>query len=116
MGVRAAEQSAKAAVRRLAGHAATKELTERAAKSLGVRLAEKAVASKTVPLVGAGIGAVWNWAEVHAIGRRAIDYHLGREPAERRIGRQVAAFAKELPSRLRRPKGKDRPEGFRDVY
>lgn len=116
MGVRAAEASAKSAVRRITTHAATKELTERATKSLGVRLTEKALASKTVPLVGAGIGAAWNYAEVHAIGRRAIDYHLGRETPEHRIGRKLTTLAKDLPNRLRRTKGKDRPEGFRDVY
>lgn len=115
MGVRAAEASAKSAVRRLTTHAAAKELTERATKSLGVRLTEKAVASKAVPIVGAGIGAAWNYAEVHAIGRRAIDYHLGRPPAERRLTQRAATYAKSLPSRLRRTKSKDRPEGFRDV-
>ena len=111
VGVRAAEESAKSAVRRLA----SKELTERAARSLGTRLTEKAIASKTLPIVGAGIGAAWNYAEIHAIGRRAIDYHLGREPAERRLAQRAATYAKELPQRLRR-QPKDRPEGFRDVY
>lgn len=111
MGVRAAEESAKSAVRRLA----SKELTERATRSLGARLTEKALASKTIPLVGAGIGAAWNYAEVHTIGRRAIDYHLGRETPEKRLRKKVTRLAKQLPQQLRKGKSKNQPEGQKDI-
>jgi hypothetical protein len=94
MGVRAGEQATKAMVRKLAGHAGAKEISERATRALGVRLAEKAVASKAVPLIGAGIGAAWNWVEVRAVGRRAIDYHMGREPAERRALKRLTGYVK----------------------
>jgi hypothetical protein len=118
VGIQAGEQAAKSAVRKLTGRAATKEISERAAKALGVRLAEKAVAAKVVPVVGAAIGAAWNYAEVQAVGRRAIDYHLGREPAERRVAKKFTALVKTLPHSLRRRKSpaEPRPEGSRDVY
>src|SRR4051812_37834344 len=68
VGVRAGEQATKKLVARLIGKEAGKELAERATKFLGIRLTEKAIATKTVPLVGAGIGAAWNWLEVQAVG------------------------------------------------
>ncbi len=46
-----------------------------AAEFLGVELTQKAVISRSVPIVGAGIGAAWNWLEVRAVGARAIQYH-----------------------------------------
>ncbi|HTL31283.1 MAG TPA: hypothetical protein VL282_18770, partial [Tepidisphaeraceae bacterium] len=64
-------------LRKLATKVAVDELGERAVKMLSIRLTEKAVATKTVPIVGAAIGAGWNWLEVQAVGQRAIDYHLG---------------------------------------
>lgn len=105
MGVRAGEQAAKSVVRKLAA----REVADRAAKMLGVRLAEKAIASKAIPLVGAGIGAAWNWVEVQAVGRSAIDYHMGREPAGRRFGKRVAAYARQQAGKLPRRKGR-RPD------
>ena len=41
-------------------------------------MAKKAVVTKTVPLVGAGIGAAWNWVELEAVGKRAIRYYQRR--------------------------------------
>jgi hypothetical protein len=103
LGVRAGEQATKNLMRKLVGREAGKELGERAIKFLGIRLSEKAVASKTVPVVGAGIGAAWNWLEVAAVGKRAIDYHMGREPAERRAARKVVKFVRrQATQRLRK--------------
>ena len=45
---------------------------------LGVRYARKAVISKGIPLIGAGIGSGWNWLEVHAVGQRAVSYYMHR--------------------------------------
>ena len=110
VGVRAGERATKAAVAKLAGRAGTKEVAERATKLLGVRLAEKAIASKAVPLIGAGIGAAWNWAEIQTVGRRAIDYHMGREPSERRAVKRVGSFIREQARKhapKRRVRGQD---------
>lgn len=104
-GVRAGEQATKNLVRRLIGREAAKDVGERAAKLLGIRLTEKAIATKTVPLVGAGIGAAWNWVEIQAVGNRAVDYHLGLASPATRMRRKVQAFVREQAKKLprRRP-------------
>jgi hypothetical protein len=77
LGVRAGENAAKDIVAKYITRGVTREVVEHAAKRLGVQITEKAIATKAVPLVGAGIGAAWNWIEIQAIGLRAIDYHSG---------------------------------------
>ena len=80
---------------------------ELAVKMLGIRLTEKAIAGKVVPLVGAGIGAAWNWVEVQAVGNRAVNYHLGLESRAGRARKKVASIVREarrkLPGPRRRP-------------
>jgi hypothetical protein len=49
-------------------------------RHLGFELTRKAVLEKTAPLVGAGIGAGWNWVEVGVVGDRALHYY-GKVPA-----------------------------------
>jgi hypothetical protein len=51
-----------------------------ATRHLGFELTRKAVLEKTAPLVGAGIGAGWNWVEVGVVGGRALHYY-GKSPA-----------------------------------
>ncbi|MGB7158455.1 MAG: hypothetical protein WBD40_10350 [Tepidisphaeraceae bacterium] len=93
LGVRVGEQATKSLIAKYASRELMKEIGEQATKRLGVRLTEKAIATKAVPLVGAGIGGAWNWLEVQGIGRRAIEYHGGdgggngepREPLRRRV-------------------------------
>lgn len=110
LGVRAGEEATKNLVRRLIGREAAKDLVERSAKMLGIRLTEKALATKTVPLVGAGIGAAWNWLEIQAVGHRAVDYHLGLASPATRVRRKVTAFVREKTRKLPR---RD-PGGSRD--
>jgi len=74
LGIKAGQTTTKAVIRRLATREFVETLTRFLSKYLGVKLTEKAVLTKTVPLVGAGIGAAWNWLEVKAVGRRAIRY------------------------------------------
>ena len=87
IGVRAGEHATKQLIAKYASRALMKEVGQQATKRLGVRLTQKAVATKAVPLVGAGIGGAWNWLEVQAIGRRAIEYHTGgpSEPLRKRV-------------------------------
>src|SRR5205085_9073019 len=70
VGVRAAEDATKNLLRKALTREASKEAGERAAKMLGIRLTEKAIATKAVPIIGAGIGAAWNWLEIQAVGNR----------------------------------------------
>ena len=91
IGVRAGEQATKQIIAKYASRALMKEMGEQAAKRLGVRLTQKAVATKAVPLVGAGIGGAWNWLEIQAIGKRAIEYHGGGtgEPLRKKVSSWV---------------------------
>jgi hypothetical protein len=102
VGVRAGEEATKSVVRKIVGHEAGKEIGERAAKFLGIRLSEKAVATKTVPLVGAGIGAAWNWLEIQAVGNRAVDYHLGIPSQTSRARKKVASIVRDVRNKLPR--------------
>jgi hypothetical protein len=111
MGMSAGERATKAAVQRLAERVASKELTERATKMLGIRLTEKAVATKTVPIVGAAIGAGWNWVEVQAVGRRAIEYHVTGELPEGRVARQVRHAAAKAKEQVRKARAGRRESG-----
>ena len=104
LGVRAGEEATKSVVRKLIGREAGKELGERAVKFLGIRLTEKAVATKTVPLVGAAIGAGWNWLEVQAVGNRAVNYHLGIESTIGRKRKRVTAYVRDKVKKLPRSK------------
>jgi len=77
LGMVAAEEVTRSALRRSIAKGAVGRVFELAAKFLGVRVTEKAVLTKAVPIVGAGIGATWNWVEVRAVGKRAIKYYRG---------------------------------------
>ncbi|MEO6437424.1 MAG: hypothetical protein ABIP55_16895 [Tepidisphaeraceae bacterium] len=105
-GVRAGEEATKNLVRKLIGREAAKDVGERAAKMLGIRLTEKAIATKAIPLIGAGIGAAWNWVEIQAVGNRTVDYHLGLASSATRMRRKVTAFVREQTKRLPR-RGRD---------
>ena len=91
VGVRVGEHATKQLIAKYASRALMKEMGEQAAKRLGVRLTQKAVATKAVPLVGAGIGGAWNWLEIQAIGKRAIEYHGGGtgEPLRKKVSSWV---------------------------
>lgn len=101
LGVRAGEDLTKDAVRKLLTRETSKELIERAAKMLGIRISEKAIATKAVPIVGAGIGAAWNWVEIHAVGSRAIEYHLGIESQASRAAKKVVSVVRDAKANLK---------------
>ncbi|MGH7213789.1 MAG: hypothetical protein ACREIT_03380, partial [Tepidisphaeraceae bacterium] len=73
-GVRAGEQLTRAVIRKYATEQAMSGLARVAGKHFGARITREALITKTVPLVGSGIGAGWNWIEIRAVGSRAIDY------------------------------------------
>ena len=77
VGVRAGEQATKNLIRKSLGEDAVKMAVKVATRHLGVDLTRNAIVEKTIPLVGAGIGAGWNWLEVGAVGNRAIHYYQG---------------------------------------
>jgi hypothetical protein len=76
--IRAGEQTTKVMIRKYVSEDLIKSALRYAVEFLGIEATQKAVISKSVPLVGAGIGAAWNWLEVRAVGKRAIRYHTGK--------------------------------------
>ena len=90
VGVRAGQQITRTLIQKYLTESFVKEATRFAGKYLMIRVTERAVMSKTVPLVGAGIGAAWNFAEMEVVGRRAIRYYQNRA-----IGGGVVVGAKQ---------------------
>lgn len=43
-------------------------------KYFGIKVTQKGVITKTVPIVGGAIGGVWNYFEVTGIKKRTIQY------------------------------------------
>lgn len=95
IGVRVGEEATKSLIAKYASKALMKEIGEQAARRLGVRITEKMIATKAVPLVGAGIGGAWNWLEIQAIGARAIGYHAGIEAEKIPVRRRVKSWVKK---------------------
>jgi hypothetical protein len=98
IGMRAGEQFTKSLIRRSAGKGGLETLVKLAGKLLGTQLTGKALATKSVPLVGLGIGAGWNWLEASAVGSRAMKYHTGHPIGEEKLRALGRRF---LPERWR---------------
>lgn len=77
-GLRAGQRVTRTLIKKYVTESVLKDATRFAAKFMFIRVTKKAVLSKTVPLVGAGIGAAWNWVELEAVGKRAIHYYQRR--------------------------------------
>lgn len=74
VGVQAGKATTRTLVRKYVSGNLLKAIIAFAAKYLGIRLTQRAIISKSVPLVGAAIGATWNWIDVERCGRRAQKY------------------------------------------
>jgi hypothetical protein len=75
VGVQAGRQTSKVLVRKYISKDVLKVAIRWAAKYLGIKLTQRAIITKVVPLAGAAIGGGWNWFEVRRLGRRALAYH-----------------------------------------
>src|SRR5687768_14297383 len=84
LGVRAGQRLTKTLIEKYLTESFLRSAVRIASKYLFVRVTEKAVVSKTVPVVGAGIGAAWNWLELQAVGNRGIRYYQRRAIGPRR--------------------------------
>lgn len=78
MGVRAGQQTTKVLIRKYISKGLLAALKRWILRYLGIKLTQKMLISKTLPVVGAGIGAGWNWVEVKVVGARAMRYYRGR--------------------------------------
>lgn len=79
--VRAGQTTTRTLIRKYVTKDVLKAIVRFAARYLGLKLTQKAIITKAVPLVGSAIGAAWNWIEVERVGRRAIAYY-GDVPIE----------------------------------
>lgn len=84
--VRAGQQTTKVLIRKYISKDVLKRIIKFAAKYLGLKLTQRAIITKTIPVVGAVIGATWNWVEVQALGKRAINYYVKGEAGEPEVG------------------------------
>ena len=90
LGVRWGQHITQSLIRKYFTENLLKSVTALASRYLLVHVTEKALVTKTVPLVGAGIGAGWNYLELKAVGNRAIRYYQ-----QKGIGPSDAPSAKE---------------------
>jgi len=97
LGIRAGEQLTRRLVRKAVGQGSLSAIFRVASRVLGARLTGRSLA-RGVPLVGAGIGAGWNWMEVEGVGRRAIAYYTDQPIG---VGRLRTLSQKILPKRFR---------------
>ena len=54
--------------------AALKQFKKLVLKYLGLKITQRALITKTIPIVGGVIGGAWNIGQTRAIGYRVIDY------------------------------------------
>lgn len=89
-------------VRSQAAKRFVEQIAKVAGKSLGPRFIEKALLTKAVPLIGAGVGSGWNWLEVHAVGTRAVSYYM-RGPIRPTAGMLTSGPIMQIRKLLRLP-------------
>ncbi|HZN66582.1 MAG TPA: hypothetical protein VFB66_14935 [Tepidisphaeraceae bacterium] len=110
LGVRWGQKLTKDLIRKHLTEGLLKAAARVAKRYLFLHVTEKAIVSKTVPIVGAGIGAGWNWLELKAVGNRAIRYYQrkgigpseGRSRTRERIERIKSVASRVLPKPKRR--------------
>jgi hypothetical protein len=77
--VRAGQATTRTLIRKYISKDVLKLVIRFAAKYLGLKLTQRALITKSLPLVGAAIGAGWNWVEVERLGQRSIRYYLDKD-------------------------------------
>jgi hypothetical protein len=78
VGLHASQRITRSLIQKYLSEDLVKQTTSFAGKFLMLRVSKKAIISKTVPIVGAGVGAAWNWVELAGVGKRAIRYYQSR--------------------------------------
>ena len=75
VGVQAGRQTSKVLIRKYISKDVLKIVIRFVLRYLGVKLTQRAILSKAIPIVGGVIGGTWNWLEVRRVGGRAVAYH-----------------------------------------
>lgn len=76
--IRGAMGATRQAVRRWISKGALESLKRIALKYLGLKITQRALITKVLPIVGALVGASWNFGEVHVVGNRVYAYFEGK--------------------------------------
>ncbi|HEX2973815.1 MAG TPA: hypothetical protein VHP11_15895 [Tepidisphaeraceae bacterium] len=101
LGLRAGQRLTQQLIRRYMTQGLVESASRLAAKRLLLHVSERAIMTKTVPLVGAGIGAGWNWLELQAVGNRAIRYYQQKSISPTESESPWRALLRRLPWRGR---------------
>lgn len=78
IGLKGAREVTRKTAQRVLQQRSLRVVRRMAFKILGRRVTVRAVVTKSVPVVGVLIGAGWNFAELHIVGRRVISHFEGR--------------------------------------
>lgn len=75
-GIKVGERLTRSVIRKYLSKGVLRALKKWMAKWLGVKLGQRALISKAVPIVGGFIGGAWNFVEISAVGKRIIAYQF----------------------------------------
>lgn len=79
LGVQAGKTTTRTLIRKYISKDVLKMVIKFAAKYLGIKVTQKALIAKSLPVVGAAIGGTWNWIEIKRVGHSAIRYFESAE-------------------------------------
>jgi hypothetical protein len=74
-----AEQGSKKVIKKYLSKSVLKALQRTVLKWLGKKVTQRAIITKTVPLIGGLIGGAWNYTEMRIVGARIAKYHFDDE-------------------------------------
>jgi hypothetical protein len=74
LGIRGGMGVTRAAIREYLSKQTLKAFQKIMLKYFGIKVTQKAVITKTVPIIGGLIGGLWNYIEVNQIKSRTISY------------------------------------------
>lgn len=78
LGIRGGMGVTRVAIRKYLSKTTLKQFKKLMWKYFGLKVTQKGVVTKTLPIVGGIIGGTWNWVEVRALRARTISYFEGR--------------------------------------
>ncbi|MCP4580944.1 MAG: hypothetical protein GY839_04960 [candidate division Zixibacteria bacterium] len=74
MGVRGGMGLTRAAIKKYLSKETLKAFKKIMLKYFGLKVTQKGIITKTLPIIGGGIGGVWNYIEVGRVKKRSIKY------------------------------------------
>ena len=77
-GIAAATQLSRAAIKKILTKETLAAFRKAVVKIFGIKVTQRAVVSKTVPVVGALVGSAWNLAEIRTVGGRVVEFFEAR--------------------------------------